>query len=245
MTTKAAYRKMKRCCIYKLEFPAPGDRVGSDSSDINALYLHVQPALLEIQLSACVPSFPNKDFLMEIFSPNPSKNCKSPKPWSRMQLNAGPCREAAAEGTHGLLPLCSKAPPQEEPPSLSSALSHISENFLISRAQPKAQQADWVNVFPGSEHCCCSAQNHTLIRPEVLSDTQNESRIPEWVGKDPTAPLFWTPSTIPGIPVQLKLGHFQGWSIPKACLGVQSFFSCTRIVIPAFKQDIIMKRLCS
>lgn len=171
MTTKAAYRKMKRCCIYKLEFPAPGDRVGSDSSDINALYLHVQPALLEIQLSACVPSFPNKDFLMEIFSPNPSKNCKSPKPWSRMQLNAGPCREAAAEGTHGLLPLCSKAPPQEEPPSLSSALSHISENFLISRAQPKAQQADWVNVFPGSEHCCCSAQNHTLIRPEVLSDT--------------------------------------------------------------------------
>lgn len=117
MTTKTVYRKVKRCCTYKLEFPAPKDRAGNDSSDTNALYLYLQPMSCFAWNStfslaypcAIISQAPNKDFLREIFSPNPSKNHKSQKTQSRMAACSWSLllcrRDAAPEGTHGPLPL--------------------------------------------------------------------------------------------------------------------------------------------
>lgn len=202
-------------------------------------------ALFEIQLSAwhiCVPSFHGLQIKMrEIFSPNPSKNHKSQKTQSRMAACSWSLllcrRDAAPEGTHGLLPLLLQT--SLLPTSLFPSphqLSHTLENFLISRGQPKAQQAAeaegragfaWVNVFPGSEHCCCSAQNHTLIQDSGSVRQTHPEWIPEsqsglgWKGSYSSSllPQTGTPSIIPGIPVQPKLGRFQGWSIPNTYLG--------------------------
>lgn len=109
-------------------------------------------------------------------------------------------RDAAAEGTHGLLPLLLQT--SLLPTSLFPSphqLSHILENFLISRGQPKAQQAAGL-ALPGlmfsQDQSIAAAQHKATLRCRTvaLSDrnTQNESQNPRvgWVGKDPTAPLF-------------------------------------------------------
>lgn len=272
MTTKTVYRKVKRCCTYKLEFPAPKDRAGNDSSDTNALYLYLQPMSCFAWNStfslaypcAIISQAPNKDFLREIFSPNPSKNRKSQKTQSRMAACSWSLllcrRDAAPEGTHGPLPLLLQT--SLLPTSLFPSphqLSHTLENFLISRGQPKAQQAAEAEArlaLPGlmfsQDQSIAAAQHKTTLwsRTVSLSDrhTQNESQNPKvgWVGKDPTAPLFChrqghLPLSQESLS-SLNLDASRDGASPTHTWGVQSLFSFTTVIIPAYKQDIIMKK---
>lgn len=177
-------------------------------------------ALLEIRLSAwngCAPSFcrlQRKIFWWEVFSPDPSKKCKSQKTRSRMAAGCW-ClllcrREAAAEGTHGLLPLL-LFPFLHQP-------SSILENFLISRGEPKAGLALPGLMFALLLLLSTKAHSDPALIQNSGSDTLRKNpRIPEWVGLERSSsssllPQTGTPSTITGIPVQLKPGHFQGFA---------------------------------
>lgn len=134
-------------------------------------------------LCTIISQAPKKDFPMEIFSPNPSKKRKSLEQDVSLFLV--------------LLLGCTRGHPRPVPSALHSSpspcfLSSSSiqrfRDFPHFQGEPEAQQAaegeGRADVFPGSEHCCSSAQTHTVIQhcSRLCQTLRMNPKIPDWVG---------------------------------------------------------------
>lgn len=190
---------------------------------------------------------------MEIFSPNPSKNIRAKSLEQDCSLLLVPAPVPQGGCTRGHPRPSPTAAPKLTPPTALlpsphqlSCISEISFFPEESLGHSRLQRLKAGLMFSQDQRGA-AAQHKPHSGQASASGRHRKNPRMGWAGSYSSSllPQTRTPSTIPGIPVQLKPEHFQGWSIPKAYLGVQSFFSFTTIVIPAYKQNTSMKKLCS
>lgn len=145
------------------------------------------------------------------------------------------CSWAAPEGTHGLFPVLS-TPPQV-PVSSPHHPSSVLEIFLISRGSLRHSRLQRVKaglMFFQDQSIAAAQHKPTLWSSTAPDSVRHSEWIPKsqtglgWKGSFSSSPLPQTGTffTIPGIPVQLKPGHFQGWSISGCAIFLLFYYNC-------------------